>query len=348
MTPDELAELAQKSVDRARAAEIDILEAIAKHLARDIDDEEWAEKRWAELAALRAVVRKTVRVLARYRSADSASILSTAYTTAQAEAEEVMAAAGLAKVFGAKSEKAIAALTRDLEGRLASTDLHILRSAEDIYRQVIGRVTAQGLAGEYTRRTAAQAALNMFADRGITGFVDTAGKVWNLPNYTEMACRTAAVNASRAGKIDSMRAVGNDLAIISTSPSACPECADWEGAIISLDGVTPGYQTFAEAEGSGHLFGPNCGHTADPYVSGVTDASNAPPSDPEMYEARQQQRSLERGVRQWKTRGAVALDDKAAAQAQAKVREWQGRLREHVAANDLKRLSYREQIGKAI
>jgi len=80
----------------------------------------------------------------------------------------------------------------------------------------------------------------------------------------------------------------------------------------------------------------------------VTDASNAPPSDPEMYEARQQQRSLERGVRQWKTRGAVALDDKAAAQAQAKVREWQGRLREHVAANDLKRLSYREQIGKAI
>ena len=44
----------------------------------------------------------------------------------------------------------------------------------------------------------------------------------------------------------------------------------------------------------------------------------------------------------------MALDDAAARAAQAKVREWQERLREHVAANGLKRLSYREQIGKAI
>ena len=37
-----------------------------------------------------------------------------------------------------------------------------------------------------------------------------------------------------------------------------------------------------------------------------------------------------------------------AAAAQAKVGEWQARLREHVEATGLKRLSYREQIGKAI
>jgi len=44
----------------------------------------------------------------------------------------------------------------------------------------------------------------------------------------------------------------------------------------------------------------------------------------------------------------VALDDLEAAKARAKVREWQGRLREHTEAYDLRRLRYREQITKAI
>jgi len=30
------------------------------------------------------------------------------------------------------------------------------------------------------------------------------------------------------------------------------------------------------------------------------------------------------------------------------VSEWESRLRQHIEANDLKRLRYREQIGKAI
>ena len=71
-------------------------------------------------------------------------------------------------------------------------------------------------------------------------------------------------------------------------------------------------------------------------------------SDPDVYEARQQQRYLERGIRAWKMRAATSLDEARAAAAQAKASEWQARLRAHVEAHGLKRLSYREQIGKAI
>ena len=53
-------------------------------------------------------------------------------------------------------------------------------------------------------------------------------------------------------------------------------------------------------------------------------------------------------MREWKRREAASLDDLAAAKAKAHVREWQGRLREHVAKHDLSRLRYREQISKAI
>jgi hypothetical protein len=162
-----------------------------------------------------------------------------------------------------------------------------------------------------------------------------------------MACRTAANGAARQGTFGRMRAAGRDLAVIGGSTSGCELCSDWEGEVVSLDGVTPGYPTLAEAEGAG-LFHPNCTHQPYPYVPGLTEKSGIARSDAGTYEARQQQRYLERGIRGWKTRQAVALDDAAARAAQAKLHEWQGRLREHVAANGLKRLSYREQIGKAI
>ena len=190
-------------------------------------------------------------------------------------------------------------------------------------------------------------ALDLFAGHGVTGFVDSAGKQWALASYAEMACRTAAHNAARQGVFDAVLAQGRDLVIISGSPSCCDMCAPWEGQVLSLDGATPGYPTLAEAEGDG-LFHPSCAHSADPYIEGLTRRSATQYGDPERYAAQQQQRYLERGVRGWKMRQAGALDDLAAAKAKAHVREWQGRLREHVAKHDLPRLRYREQIGKAI
>jgi hypothetical protein len=162
-----------------------------------------------------------------------------------------------------------------------------------------------------------------------------------------MACRTAANNAARAGALGQMRASSHDLALIGGSSSGCELCAEWEGEVVSLDGVTPGYPTLSEAEGAG-FFHPNCSHQVYPYVPGLTDVSGVARSDPGVYEARQQQRYLERGVRAWKMRAATSLDEARAAAAQAKVRDWQARLRAHVETNGLKRLSYREQIGKAI
>jgi hypothetical protein len=282
-------------------------------------------------------------VLARGRDAEVAVLVTAAAGMGAREAASLLATSAAA----GPPPPALAALSRDLAGRLAAADLRILRATDDVFRQVIARVTAQGLTGEFTRRQAAQAALNLLSGRGITGFVDAAGRQWSLASYAEMACRTAANGAARQGTFDRMRAAGRDLAVIGGSSSGCELCSDWEGEVISLDGVTPGYPTLAEAEGAG-LFHPNCTHQPYPFVPGLTQTSGIARSDAGTYEARQQQRYLERGIRGWKTRQAVALDDAAASAAQAKAREWQERLREHVAAKGLKRLSYREQIGKAI
>ena len=135
--------------------------------------------------------------------------------------------------------------------------------------------------------------------------------------------------------------------MIGGSSSGCELCSDWEGEVVSLDGATPGYPTLAEAEGAG-LFHPNLHAPAVSlrpradaderhrplgrrHVRGAPAAALPRARDPRLEDA-----------------PGGGLDDAAARAAQAKVREWQARLREHVEANGLKRLSYREQIGKAI
>jgi hypothetical protein len=298
-------------------------------------------------------VRAVVRALRSATGVGVAEVLRESYSASGKEAAQMLAAAGVTRslvegpVAEAASRRALAALVADLTVRLASTEARILRSAGDVYRQVIARATTEGLLGRLTRRQAAQAALNEFAARGVTGFIDAAGRSWNLASYTEMATRTAAISAARMGKLDAMRARGHDLAIISGNTASCELCAPWEGVVVSVDGATPGYPTLDEAEGDG-LFHANCGHQPDPYIEGLTEEQQANRSDPERYAALQEQRRLERGVRGYKMRAAAALDEKAKAAAEAKVRELQGRLRDHVSEYSLPRLYYREQVGKAI
>lgn len=90
----------------------------------------------------------------------------------------------------------------------------------------------------------------------------------------------------------------------------------------------------------------NCRHTFGLFIPGVTE----PPThtaDPQGDADRQQLRYLERGVRQWRAREAAALDPAEAARCRAKVREWQGRIREHVAETGVKRQPFRESMTAA-
>ncbi|WP_435852501.1 phage minor capsid protein [Streptomyces sparsogenes] len=69
-------------------------------------------------------------------------------------------------------------------------------------------------------------------------------------------------------------------------------------------------------------------------------------SDPAGYEAGQRQWAIERGIRKWKNREAAAVTPEALRAARAKVRQWQGAMRDHRDAHpDLRRLRHREQPG---
>lgn len=339
-SPDLAAELARDILRLYSEAEAILLQKVARRLHRGITESGWAEQKLLEVQALRRDARAEVERLTEAIPQATDDAIRSAYNRGVAAAATDLEAIGveIRVAFAAVDEVKIAALARVTMERLAATHLRILRWTDDAYRQVVAEASGQVLTGALSRREAAQAALNRFADKGITGFVDQAGRSWDLVSYAETAVRSSAGQAAVSGHLDRLADNGHDLVIVSDSPGECPLCRPWEGEILSISGRTTDYPAFADAEAAG-LFHANCTHSTGLYVEGLTRPLRGT-ADPLTHEAKQQQRYLERGVRRWKRREAVGDSS-----AGPKVREWQSRLSQHVQGNDLKRLRYRETLG---
>lgn len=344
----ELAEtLAKELLDTYINAESDMLRTVARRLEQGITEAGWAESKLAQTTVLRRELEQIVSDLEAATPEQIERAITRAYTRGAAAAGTDLAATGrIAGAFtGTGDGVAIRVLAREAHGVLSQVGINALRATEDVYRTVIFEASRGVAVGTQTRLGAAQRALNRFADRGITGFVDTAGRNWDMASYTEMAVRTTSGRAAIAGHADKLSAEGLDLVQVSDAPEECPICRPWEGRVLSLKGRTQDRPTLAEAEAAG-LFHPNCRHSIGLYDPRVSKKPRRT-ADPEGNEERQKQRYLERGVRNWKRREAVALSPAEAQKAKAKVREWQGSLRTFVSENDRRRLRYREQIGSA-
>ena len=179
-----------------------------------------------------------------------------------------------------------------------------------------------------------------------------------------MATRSALGRAAVQAHDDRLAAAGIDLVLVSDAPEECERCEPWEGKVLRREGPTGAGTvevehateddrtvrvrvagSLPEARAAG-LLHPNCRHSIAIYLPGVTKPRPKPPSRA-TYEQTQQQRYYERQVRAWKRRAAASLDDKARTAANAKVRVYQGRIRELVADTGLPRKSHREQISTA-
>jgi hypothetical protein len=192
-----------------------------------------------------------------------------------------------------------------------------------------------------TRLRAAQAALDRLAGDGITGFVDTAGRRWQLASYTEMATRTITTQAALNATLDRLADHGIDLVRVTDAPGECVRCRPWEGRVLSVSGRTAGYPSLVEATAGG-LFHPNCRHQVTAYLPGITRPLERT-ADPAGDQARQRTRALERRVRAWRRREAVALTPEAKVRARAGASRARGDLFAHIEATSPKTRRYATQ-----
>lgn len=349
-------------------AEERLLSMVARRLADGIDAPRWMEAKLADLQALRRGAQAVVDELGRATSLEVHESIAEAYN--------VGARAGLLEL-GVLDDATVARLAEQTPGtrrvdRLAMetvqrvNDSHrgILRGVEDVYRNVIAQSAATPMVGVDTRRQATQRAVARFTERGITSFIDRSGRAWSMPSYAEMALRTASGRAAVDAHADQLTAAGVELVIVSDAPHECPLCRQWEGKVLALSG--PEGRRTVEAEHATEddrmvkvevagtldearragLQHPNCRHTTSAYLPGLTRPAAKAAKDPDGYEATQRQRAIERHIRKYKLRAASAVDPAAKRQAEARVRGWQGQMREHLDAHpELMRKRPREQPG---
>ncbi|MFB8772107.1 phage minor capsid protein [Streptomyces broussonetiae] len=357
-------DLAAAVADLYEAAERTLIDRIRQVLADGIDSPAWVGLRLAAVGQLRAAIEDIIAALSVDASGAIHQALAEAWERgAQAAVVELGALAPTVSVIPAGTQ-AVDRLAQSLIADTRPVHVRILRQSVDVYQGVVARAAAAPALGAQTRRQAAQSALDDFARRGVTGFVDRAGRSWDMRSYVEMATRSAVGRAAVEAHTERLGAAGVELVIVSQAPEECPLCKPWERQILARTGA-PGARevqvehatedgemvtvevagSLPEARSAG-LMHPNCRHSVSAYLPGVSRVPKAQPSRG-TYEDTQRQRYLERQIRKWKRLEAAALDDARRTAARARVRTYQGRVRELVAETGLPRKSHREQLTTA-
>lgn len=183
--------------------------------------------------------------------------------------------------FSGVSREAVEQLQASLLDRLDSANQTLGRRVEDIYARETRRASMRAILGQSgsTRAATNDLMLRLQRDRqvaalvrdGGVGFVDSAGKRWQLRSYADMAIRTQTREAVVEGAATRMVSHGIDLARISTSPGACDKCRPYEGRLISLTGTTTEYQGEPVMSGPRPPFHGRCTHHISPFVTAVED-----------------------------------------------------------------------------
>lgn len=103
--------------------------------------------------------------------------------------------------------------------------------------------------------TAASAKMTQeLKNKGITAYVDKAGRNWSISDYGNMAVRTTARQAEVAAVLTSSE---DDLWQISTVGTTCKVCAPLEGRVYSKSGLNPNYPPLTMAFGKVDKNGPD-------------------------------------------------------------------------------------------
>ena len=357
LSPNSSLELVKLIRDLYTEAEEIVLTKLARQLARGIESESWADRKYADLQGLNRQLTALVDDLNDNVPGAVERAMQMAYNrgVATAVTELQDAGFGAAAVTAPPVSPSVAAFTRATMDALRPTSFRILRWVDDVYSRVTRETTAQVLTGAVSRREASAAALKRYAVRGVTGFQDVSGRNWSLASYSEMAARTQAAQASLQGHTDRLQDLGMDLVIVSDAPEECVLCRPWEGQVLSISGrsygtLSDGAEVRAsvlEATTAG-LYHANCRHSQTLYLPGITKRFGRT-EDPEGDALRQRQRADERRVREWKRRVIVddellGKDSPGARATRVKLRQAQAEFKAWREQHDRKNLAYRTSL----
>lgn len=335
-------------------AEDKMLKAVAKRVAKGIKTEGWNEQKLQETQKLNKELAKLIGDVKKLSNAKVSKGIIEAYKKGMMEVGDKGTHETILDELEIPMNLKMQVLAAN--NLLNNASFQVLRNANDAYQQIMANATTGLLAGTDTRIQATQKMLNEFASKGITTFVDKAGRNWSLASYAEMCTRTVTAHAALQGHIDRQLEVGEDLVKVSSIGTTCPICMRWQGVVLSISGNSPKYHSVDEAKAAG-LFHPNCKHTLGMYIPELDDGTEhegkvEPMSQEEannQYGVQrnkliEKQRANERMIRYWKNRKALAMTPEEKAKCDEKIKKWQYTNMLHCEKNGLRRQYAREGV----
>ena len=162
--------------------------------------------------------------------------------------------------FSGTHVRAPRVIAENIVGKLDQMREVVGRRAEDVYRRAALEIVGEGVIAGDTRRETSRVLERRLIRDGVTGFVDRAGRNWQLDTYAEMVVRTTTREAMTAGTRARMTETGQDLVTISDHATDTEICQEFEGKTYSLTGSTEGYDVLPQAP----PFHPRCLHVMTP------------------------------------------------------------------------------------
>jgi hypothetical protein len=179
-------------------------------------------------------------------------------------------------------------------------------------QNILNIATGEVVTGVSAWNEALGSSVEKMVENGITGFVDHGGHRWKPETYVAMDIRTTVFNTAREAVFERQEQYGDDLYQVSSHAGARPLCYPWQGKVISktdnarivedLEGNK--VQVYAQSETTygepAGLFGINCRHYPMAFIPGyssIREPEQNEEENAEEYKLSQQQRALERKLR---------------------------------------------------
>lgn len=191
--------------------------------------------------------------------------------------------------FFAINKNKLNSLQKEAENLLNKCKISILRTTDDIYREIVYKAAIYSNVG-YSTWECVDKSMEECLKNGITGITYKNGNRVNISSYLEMAIRTSSIRSKQFGEGSMRENWGINTVLISQYGSCSKLCLPWQGRVYEDDVYTNlpyqgKYPRLSDAIHGG-LFHPNCRHTSSTYFEGINEK-------PKKQSKKQQQETTE-------------------------------------------------------
>lgn len=175
------------------------------------------------------------------------------------------------------NERKMYALIEATTNDLKRAEQAVLRRSNDVYRRAIFDAQVFMNSGAATYEQAVDMAVKDMLSAGLQCVEYKNGARHTLPDYAEMAIRTANKRAYLRGQGEKMQEWGMSTVIINRRHGACGRCADFVGMVFIDDVYAGGKKSYADGKYpllsdamKAGLFHPRCKDSSSPYFEGIS------------------------------------------------------------------------------